>query len=181
MPTQAATERRVSFNARDVLGCHIYQELINASGGFKSCFTTCRSSEHTTAVVCVSVSGLKAPSFFVIERKRINNEWFDAVKGKATNGAVPGGLCGRFCLPNWVPAEKSVVKVIGKGSMEMDVLEALVKHLAKFIKSIVGNKEDPLTIDGHIQTNGVGWLEEFRHNTIIGVQAPTNTSPFLQP
>lgn len=41
--------------------------------------------------------------------------------------------------------------------MEMDLLEASVKYMAKFIKSVIRDQDVLLTIDGHSSKNVVEW------------------------
>ena len=148
-------------------------------GGFVACSTNKASQKHITAVICVSASGLKTPPFFIVAGKRINERWFDAVKG-SPNDQI-SGVCARYAVPGWFPDEEGVIKVTENGSMEMGILQAFITHISKHFQKIVGSQSVLLTLDGHASRNGTGWIEECRRNNIDAVIAPANTSHFLQP
>lgn len=149
-------------------------------GGFKKCKTLYSSNKHISALVAVSAAGHKTPPFFIIQGKKINVAWFNAVPGSAKKGGKLG-ICSKFLREGWFPAKTAVIKMSTNGSMEMDILESAIKHIARNIREIVGNAKVILTLDGHASRNGVGWIEECRRQNIEAVIAPANTSHILQP
>lgn len=158
---------------------NVFTSASSHHGGYKSCSTSYAAPKHITAVVCVSASGLKVPPFFIVQGKRINERWFEPLQGSFSKEL--DGLCGRYASSAWFPSRSAVVKVTENGSMEMDVLEAAVKHVNKFIRDAVGDNRVVLTLDGHSSRNGTGWVDQCRANNIDAIIAPANTSHFLQP
>lgn len=123
-------------------------------GGYNSCSTNYASRKHITAVVCISASGLKTPPFLIFQGKRINERRFDAVQGCFSKRL--SDMCGRYNVSDWFPYCSALVQVTEKGSMEIDVLRATVKHISMFMREIVGEQTVPLTLHGHSSRNGTG-------------------------
>lgn len=48
-------------------------------------------------------------------------------------------MCTFFCRKNLFSSHTAVVKVIEKGSMDMYILQAVRKHISKFIRKEAGN------------------------------------------
>eukprot|EP00171_Calliarthron_tuberculosum_P003025 IDg3025t1 len=71
---------------------------------------------------------------------------------------------------------------VEKGSMTALVLERFLKHLNDYVRTIVPEGVPYcVSLDGHKSRCGIEWLEFCSKNKVEVIQAPANTSHFLQP
>ena len=147
-------------------------------GGFVASAKTAGAGKHITCVVAVSASGKKAPPFFIVSGKNVMSNWVEPLPSIYKNS---GEICRKFEQENWFPKD-GVIKCTEKGSMEMSIMPAFIKHLNAYVRSFLPNDVSYLlSLDGHGSRNGVEWLELCSENRCEVVVSPANTSHFLQP
>ena len=136
------------------------------------------SNKHVTAVVITTAAGHTLPPFFIFAGKYRVSDWFLPL-----NPEVFKDKDG----PHWLTREDWFPKTTfltgtQNGSMEMSVIENVIAHIQKHYRHIVPpRKKLCLLLDGHSSRNGIKWLQAAREANIEVVQAPSNTSHFLQP
>ena len=90
-------------------------------------------------------------------------------------------FCEKFQQSEWFPND-GAIKCTDKGSIEMDILPAFVKHLNKFVRLLVPEETYYLlSLDVHGSINGFEWVEECHKSRCEVVVSAANTSHFLQP
>lgn len=129
--------------------------------------------------MCVSASGLSALRLLIVLRKHINEHWFDPIEEDFH--APINRICARYMVAGRLPSTTAVMKVADKGSIEMPILRAAVKHVSSFIRSSEVEHAVLLTLDGYSSRNGTGWVDECKDENIEAVIVPANTSLILQP
>ena len=147
-------------------------------GGFVASAKTAGAGKHIRCVVAVSASRRKAPPFFIVAGKHVMSNWVDPLPTIYKNSR---NACRKYEQENWFPRD-GVIKCTEKGSMEMSVMPAFVKHLNAFVRSFLPQNETYLlSLDGHGSRNGAEWLDICAANKFEVVVSPANTSHFLQP
>ena len=66
--------------------------------------------------------------------------------------------------------------------MEINIIYHVISHIQKHFRiKVPSHKNLCLLLDGHSSRNGIKWLKAAKSANIVVVQAPNNTSHFLQP
>lgn len=132
--------------------------------------------QHIISVIAVSASGRAAPPLFIIAARRMNPRWWEPVTGQFRNGVSRN--CAEYTRPNRFPRE-GVIMVSENGSMEMDIMPAMVKHINKTFRSLVHTEPYLFCLDGDSSRKGVEWIEECKSVSCEAVISPGNISHFL--
>ena len=110
--------------------------------------------------------------------------WTAALKCNAVHPRETGTIpleYAAYTTNNWFPSD-GVIAVSDKGSMTMELLPMFIRHFNRNARRYVNSGESiVITIDGHRSRNGVEWLQLCQQFSIEVVQAPANTTHFLQP
>lgn len=154
-------------------------------GGSRGSSSTNGMNKQITAVVAISASGRMTPPFFIVAGKRALTKWFGPVTGRVHTAEKEiekfikqreegGGS-------HWFPKD-GVIKVTENGSMEKDVIAAMMKHINKYVRNFVPEeKVYAITLDGHSSRKGIEWIEVCRENRAEAVVNASDTSQVLQP
>ena len=150
----------------------------NSGAGRQS--VTYNDGKHLTAFIIANANGDILPPLYLFQGVQQMRRWFESLPENAFgNSDNPANY---LCEPDWLP-DNAVVFGTEKGSQVMTSLSLVIEHLHRFRKPLLSDKTGAmlLLLDGHPSPNGFQWLERAVETNIVVVQAPANTSSFLQP
>lgn len=95
-------------------------------------------SKHITAAVAVSASGRKAPPFFIVAGQRVMSNWISPLGNmeEEKGGHSYYSICDKYYHEGWFPKD-GIIKMSENGSMQIEILPALMKHIDKAVRAVV--------------------------------------------
>lgn len=136
-----------------------------------------KCGKHITAVLAVSASGRKVPPVFIISGKNVMKNWFHGLSHQQIGGD-PRLLW--LTTNSWCPRD-ALILMSENGSMEKRLIPFVIDHINRYVRQFVPQSESYcLTLDGHKSRNGTDWLDRCKNVGCEVIQAPSDTSHFLQ-
>lgn len=149
-------------------------------GGSCSAKSSVGPGKHVTALIVASASGHKAPPFFFVAGCQVMKHWIDPIPlSFEENLSRPD--CKVLLDEDWFPRD-GVIRCSENGSTEQANIHLFIQHFNNYARKFVPQSTTILlSLDGHSSRGGYEWLEMCKEYNIEVIQAPANTSHFLQP
>lgn len=134
---------------------------------------------HLTAVVIANAAGDVLPPFFIFAGVKKMQRWFEPLPSDLFKDECGGA---HWMTAEWMPPGSFIIGT-KNGSMEQGIIHFVIEHMHRHARKIVPNTRKALLLllDGHASRGGAEWLERGVEKKIEIVQAPANTSHFIQP